>query len=332
MTGSASSRWPHLRHRRPRAQHPHRSRRPGLAGPRLLHGDRGLHRRRPRRRGRRRPDRLRPADAGSGCPRRPRRRPGRALIAPDRGAGPRAVPGASSPSAWSSSAILFGNTSWGRRIAGDPGLGREFPGSRSGCGRKRAAHLRRERRPLAVVRRLGRAKRTSSWLSAARSFIADRQEPARTRTGRALQAIRDRDIAAEVMGVNEFRYKLMAFAISSFFAGIAGALLAAFAGRAIRPVQPLPLRPVHRHHPHRRRRHRHRGLLGTSSSSCPGVRRGLAPDWLADRRASQGGIIGAAAPTLLSTGPGDFGLVSHLDPDAGPGLNVFTGTWCSTGC
>ena len=37
----------------------------------------------------------------------------------------------------------------------------------------------------------------------------------RTRTGRALQAIRDRDIAAEVMGVPEFRYKLIAFAASS---------------------------------------------------------------------------------------------------------------------
>ena len=52
----------------------------------------------------------------------------------------------------------------------------------------------------------------------------------RTRTGRAFQAIRDRDIAAEVMGVNEFRYKLMAFGISSVFAGVAGALFASFVG------------------------------------------------------------------------------------------------------
>ncbi len=43
----------------------------------------------------------------------------------------------------------------------------------------------------------------------------------RSRTGRALQAIRDRDIAAEVMGVNEAKYKMIAFAISSFYAGIA---------------------------------------------------------------------------------------------------------------
>jgi branched-chain amino acid transport system permease protein len=53
----------------------------------------------------------------------------------------------------------------------------------------------------------------------------------RSRTGRALQAIRDRDVAAEVMGVPEVKYKVMAFAISSFYAGVAGALFASFVGR-----------------------------------------------------------------------------------------------------
>lgn len=48
----------------------------------------------------------------------------------------------------------------------------------------------------------------------------------RTRFGRAFIAIRDQDIAAEVMGVDIFRYKLLAFAISSFFVGLAGALTA----------------------------------------------------------------------------------------------------------
>lgn len=48
----------------------------------------------------------------------------------------------------------------------------------------------------------------------------------RTHIGRAFIAIRDQDIAAEVMGVNVFFYKLMAFAISSFFVGIAGSLTA----------------------------------------------------------------------------------------------------------
>jgi branched-chain amino acid transport system permease protein len=53
----------------------------------------------------------------------------------------------------------------------------------------------------------------------------------RTRTGRALQAIRDRDVAAEIMGVAEVRYKVVAFATSSFFAGIGGAVFASFVGR-----------------------------------------------------------------------------------------------------
>lgn len=46
----------------------------------------------------------------------------------------------------------------------------------------------------------------------------------RTRVGRAFIAIRDRDISAELMGINLFRYKLYAFATSSFYAGVAGCL------------------------------------------------------------------------------------------------------------
>jgi branched-chain amino acid transport system permease protein len=48
---------------------------------------------------------------------------------------------------------------------------------------------------------------------------------ARSKVGRAFNAIRDRDIAAGVIGVNLARYKTVAFAISSFYAGCAGALL-----------------------------------------------------------------------------------------------------------
>jgi branched-chain amino acid transport system permease protein len=47
----------------------------------------------------------------------------------------------------------------------------------------------------------------------------------RTRIGRALVAVRDQDVAASVIGVNVARYKLLAFGLSSFYAGIAGALL-----------------------------------------------------------------------------------------------------------
>jgi branched-chain amino acid transport system permease protein len=48
----------------------------------------------------------------------------------------------------------------------------------------------------------------------------------RTRTGRAFIAIRDNDLAAEVMGINLFYYKMLAFFIGCFMAGIAGSLLA----------------------------------------------------------------------------------------------------------
>ena len=48
----------------------------------------------------------------------------------------------------------------------------------------------------------------------------------RTGVGRAFVAIRDHDIAAEVIGVNTARYKVLAFAVSSAFVGLAGALTA----------------------------------------------------------------------------------------------------------
>jgi len=50
----------------------------------------------------------------------------------------------------------------------------------------------------------------------------------RTRIGRAFIAIRDRDISAEVLGIPLLRYKLLSFALSSFYAGVAGGLWAYF--------------------------------------------------------------------------------------------------------
>ncbi|MDQ7785637.1 MAG: branched-chain amino acid ABC transporter permease [Desulfomonilaceae bacterium] len=49
---------------------------------------------------------------------------------------------------------------------------------------------------------------------------------ARSKIGRNFIAIRDRDIAAEAMGISLAKYKIMAFGLSSFYAGIAGALVA----------------------------------------------------------------------------------------------------------
>ena len=46
--------------------------------------------------------------------------------------------------------------------------------------------------------------------------------------GRAFKAIRDDEIAAEAMGIDLFKHKQMSFVISSFFAGVSGALLAMY--------------------------------------------------------------------------------------------------------
>ena len=54
----------------------------------------------------------------------------------------------------------------------------------------------------------------------------------RSRIGRAFIAIRDQDIAAEIIGINIFRYKLLAFAISSFYAGVCGVLYTYYFGIA----------------------------------------------------------------------------------------------------
>ncbi len=52
----------------------------------------------------------------------------------------------------------------------------------------------------------------------------------RTRFGRAFVAIRDNDRAAEGMGIPVLRYKLLSFAVSSFYAGFAGGLWALYIG------------------------------------------------------------------------------------------------------
>lgn len=53
---------------------------------------------------------------------------------------------------------------------------------------------------------------------------------ARSGVGRAFAAVRDRDVAAAVIGVDLTKYKIMAFAMSSFFAGVTGALYYAVVG------------------------------------------------------------------------------------------------------
>ena len=59
----------------------------------------------------------------------------------------------------------------------------------------------------------------------------------RGRPGRAMQAVRDRDLAAEAIGVSLLRYKVGAFAVSSAFAAMAGALYFGVVLRSITPEQ-----------------------------------------------------------------------------------------------
>jgi len=56
----------------------------------------------------------------------------------------------------------------------------------------------------------------------------------KTRVGRAFIAIRDADIAAETIGINLLWHKTMAFAVSAFYAGVAGGLYA-FVLRFVEP-------------------------------------------------------------------------------------------------
>ncbi len=57
----------------------------------------------------------------------------------------------------------------------------------------------------------------------------------RSKFGRAIMAIREDDIAAGSVGVNSTFYKVLTFAVSAFFAGVAGAL---FAHRGLGSIQP----------------------------------------------------------------------------------------------
>lgn len=144
----------------------------------------------------------------------------------------------------------------------------------------------------------------------------------RTRTGRSFMAIRDRDVAAEVMGVPEAWSKTKSFAISSFYAGVAGALLGAFVSRLIPEsfglflsVEFLAILLV--------------GGLGTVTGTLlgsafvvtlPRVVQDFS-GFLADTATTGSGLLSSLANVFVSTGPDDFGLISTA-PGTSPGLNV----------
>lgn len=59
----------------------------------------------------------------------------------------------------------------------------------------------------------------------------------RSRTGRAMQAVRDRDLAAEVIGVSQMRIKVGVFALSSAYAAVGGALYYSVIQQNLEPTQ-----------------------------------------------------------------------------------------------
>ena len=77
----------------------------------------------------------------------------------------------------------------------------------------------------------------------------------RSRIGRAWMAVRDMDVAAEVIGIRILRTKLIAFAVSSFYCGVAGAVCVRLSGQCrARRIQSRPVFPHPVHGDRRRRR------------------------------------------------------------------------------
>jgi branched-chain amino acid transport system permease protein len=143
----------------------------------------------------------------------------------------------------------------------------------------------------------------------------------RTRVGRSWASIRDRDIAAEIMGVAEAKGKTQAFAISSFYAGVAGALLASFFGRLIPETWDLLLSVefivivlI--------------GGAGTVAGTLMGTTfvvllPRVVEDftfWLS-ARAEGDTVVAFFANIIVATDAEDFGLISTSA--AGPGLSIF---------
>ena len=67
-----------------------------------------------------------------------------------------------------------------------------------------------------------------SWIAAALLYVVAKHTM-ESPIGRAFVAIRDREVAAESLGIDLFKYKALAFAMSGFYAGVAGALYSGLA-------------------------------------------------------------------------------------------------------
>ncbi len=113
--------------------------------------------------------------------------------------------------------------------------------------------------------------------------------------GRAFKAIREDEVAAEAMGINLYRHKQLAFCISSFFAGVGGAMLAMFAGtvqannfKSAMTYEILLIVVL--------------GGIGSISGSCIGALLFISASewWL--RGLDSGTLLGISAPTIFRNG------------------------------
>ncbi|MEE9177221.1 MAG: branched-chain amino acid ABC transporter permease, partial [Acidimicrobiia bacterium] len=160
-------------------------------------------------------------------------------------------------------------------------------------------------------------------LAAALLFMLLAKNLQRTRVGRAFQSIRDRDVAAEIMGVDEVGYKLRAFGISSFYAGVSGALLASFVGSVIPSrwdlflsVQFIAIVLI--------------GGAGTVAGVVLGsafvtLLPRIVQDatlWMQDVVIAGDSFLARVLDIFVATDATDFGLINTL-PGTGPGLSVF---------
>ena len=207
------------------------------------------------------------------------------------------------------------------KIAGGPTTGREWPPLEFALWRGDPIISFAKDGAWFNIEMIGEAKTYYFLLGLVILFAVLAKNLMRTRVGRSWASIRDRDIAAEVMGVAEAKGKTQAFAISSFYAGVAGALLGSVFGRLIPEtwnlllsVEFIAIILI--------------GGAGTITGTLLGTMFVVTLPrfvddftlWLANQ-AETGGAFSWLADIVIATGPDDFGLIST--GAAGPGLSIF---------
>ena len=220
--------------------------------------------------------------------------------------------------------VFIGQYLWRNlgKIAGGPTTGRDWPPLEFAFWRDQEAFLDFAKDGAWFnIQLIGEAKTYYFLLGLVILMALLAKNLMRTRVGRAWASIRDRDIAAEIMGVNEAKGKTRAFAISSFYAGVAGALLGAVFGRLIPEswdlllsVEFIAIILI--------------GGAGTISGTLLGtvfvvMTPRVVQDftlWLTEQ-AEGGGAFSGVADLVVATGTGDFGVISS--GAAGPGLSIF---------